>query len=115
VSFSLVGEPHLDHPAITVRALLTSSGFSIPSRSVPRPRPRWARRCRTPLHRLDDSKARELTHRGALFGKLHEYHIAQLLLREVRDADRGHVAVCAYPLVSFEYWRLSERCSLGLR
>src|SRR5439155_6565584 len=53
------------------------------------------------LDRLDDAEARELTNRRALFGQLHEDDVPELLLREMRDADRGHVAVGAHPLVLF--------------
>src|SRR5688500_4394026 len=51
------------------------------------------------FHRLDDAEARLLPHGRALLSKLDEHDIAQPILREVRDADRGNVAVGPHPLM----------------
>src|SRR5205823_979890 len=97
---SLVGEAHLDHPAVAVRRAVDELGL-LDDLHVALHDLAGDRRVDVgrSFDGLDDSKARVLAYLRALLGKLDEHDIPELLLREVRDADRGHVAVGAHPLV----------------
>src|SRR6185503_2355647 len=94
LELALVGELHLQHPPVFVRLLVHELGLldhlHVALEDLTRDRAVDVRRG---LHGLDHAEARELPDRRALLGELDEDDVAQLLLREVRDPDRGGVAV----------------------
>src|SRR5687767_4061914 len=96
----LIGHPHLHEPAILIRRPVHQLGALDDLHVALDDLARYGRiDVRCCFHRLDDAEARVLPHGRALLGQLDEHDVAQLILREVRDADRGNVALGPHPLM----------------
>src|SRR5438132_7483601 len=100
LQLALVGELHPHHPAVAIRLrvheLRLLDDLHVALQHLARD---GAVDIGGGLHRLHHTEARELADRRALLGQLDEDDIAQLLLREVGDPDRGGIAVETDPLV----------------